>query len=113
MKMKKMKTFIVGAAALGIIGTGAVSAQAMGLQHISMGSGATVYIQGFNEVGHKGTGAYGTNKNKVVTGVKVTLKEGSFNESANNYAKRGGWTKKLSKVNNPFNTAYTNYSWRY
>ncbi|KAB2476489.1 hypothetical protein [Bacillus cereus] len=79
MKMKKMKTFIVGAATLGIIGTG----------------------------------AYGTNKNKVVTGVKVTLKEGSFNESANNYAKRGGWTKKLSKVNNPFNTAYTNYSWRY
>lgn len=112
--MKKMKKFIVGAAALGIIGTGAISAQAMGLQHISMGtSGLKVYIQGFNQVGEKGTGAYGTDRNRVVTGVKVTLKEGNFSDSADNYANKGGWTRELSKWNDPFETAYTNYSWRY
>ncbi|WP_256860422.1 hypothetical protein [Paraliobacillus ryukyuensis] len=77
--------------------TGVIGFQAMGLQYISMGSGINVYIQGYNEVGVKGTGAYGTNKNKVVKGVKVRLKEGSYNKTANNYAEKGGWTTKLKK----------------
>ncbi|MFA8439218.1 hypothetical protein [Pueribacillus sp. YX66] len=112
--MRKVKSIILTASiAVVIIAIGSITAQGLTHQHISMGSGATVYIQGYNTVGVKGTGLYGTNKNKVVTGCKVRLREGNFDKSANNYAKRGGWTAKLSKVNNPLKTAYTTYSWRY
>src|SRR5690606_29099795 len=65
----------------------------------SMGSGATVYIQGYNTVGVKGTGLYDTNKNKVMTGCKARLREG-----------KRGWTAKLSKINNTLKTAYTTNS---
>ncbi|GAC41472.1 Fe-S oxidoreductase [Paenibacillus popilliae ATCC 14706] len=42
------------------------------------------------------------------------LREGrNYDRFADNYAKRGGWTPKLSKINNPFQTAYTTYKWRY
>lgn len=44
---------------------------------------------------------------------KVRLKEGNYDKSANNYKNKGGWTPKLSKVNNPLEVAYTIYSWRY
>lgn len=112
--MKKVKSiFITVAVAAIIITTGAITTQGLTHQHISMGSGVNVYIQGYNTVGAKGTGLYGTNKNKVVTGCKVRLREGNYDKSANNYKNKGGWTDKLSKINNPLKTAYTTYSWRY
>lgn len=112
--MKKAKTFIITAAALGIMTTGALTAKGLTLQHIDMGtSWGSVYIQGYNAVGEKGTGLYGTDTKKVVTGCNVRLREGSYDKSANNYQQKGGWTDKLSKVNNPLDTAYTTYSWRY
>ncbi|WP_232306041.1 hypothetical protein [Pontibacillus litoralis] len=112
--MRKIKSIIVTAlVAVVILSAGSIAVQGLGHQHISKGSGTKVYIQGYNTIGHKGTGLYGTNKEKVVTGVKVRLKEGKFNKAANNYKKKGGWTKKLSKFNNPFQKAKTSYSWRY
>lgn len=112
--MRKVKSIIVSALiAVVILATGAIAAQGLGHQHISMGSGIKVYIEGYNTKGKKGTGLYGTNKNKVVTGVKVRLKEGKYNKTANNYKNKGGWTAKLSKFNTPLVTAKTTYSWRY
>lgn len=109
-----MKKWLVGKVAVVVMAAGAIAAQGLGVQHISMGtSGVTVYIEGYNEVGAKGSGSYGTDKNKVVTGCEVRLREGDYDETANNHKNNGGWTPKLSKINNPFKTAYTTYKWRY
>lgn len=116
--MKKVKSVVVTALAallvVVILAPSTITAQGLTHQHISMGSTlTTAYIEGYNTKGVKGTGLYGTNKNKVVTGVKVRLKEGNYDKSANNYKNKGGWTPKLSKVNNPLEVAYTTYIWRY
>ncbi len=113
--MKRVKSIIVTLLVTVVtISAGVVSTQGLTHQHISMGTkGFKVYIQGYNTVGQKGTGLYGTDKNKVVTGVKVRLREGDYDKSANNYKNKGGWTPKLEKVNNPLHTAYTTYKWRY
>jgi hypothetical protein len=110
--MKKIKGFLAVGAVVGILSS-SIFSNGMTLQYIGMGSGLNVYIEGYNAKGAKGTGAYGTNRSKVVTGCSVRLREGNYNKTANNYAQKGGWTARLSKVNNPFNTAYTTYSWRY
>lgn len=112
--MRKIKSIIVTAlVAVVILSAGSTAVHGLAHQHISKGSGIKVYIQGYNTVGHKGTGLYGTNKKKVVKGVKVRLKEGKFDKTANNYKKKGDWTKKLSKYNNPFKKSSTTYRWRY
>ena len=92
-----------------------ISIPAMGLTHqtIISRSGLTVSTQGYNTVGVKGTGLYSTNTSKVVTGCTVRLREGTFDQSANNHSARGGWTTEVKKVNNIIKTAYTSYSWRY
>lgn len=74
---------------------------------------------GFTE-SYKGTGLYGTNQNKIVKKCYVRLREGSY-DSGRVYSATGKktgstrfiWTKKLSKLNNPFATCYTNYGWLY
>lgn len=114
-KAKSIITTVLAAmVAVVILMPNEITAQGLTHQHISMGStAATAYIEGYNTKGVKGTGLYKTDKNRVVTGVTVRLREGNYDKSANNYKNKGGWTPKLSKVNNPFQIARTTYNWRY
>lgn len=98
----------------------AISASALGLQHVSISGGLYNTIQaGFFE-SIAGTGSYGTVQNKIVKQCYVRLQEGSY-DSGKVYSvvgvKTGGtryiWTKELSKFNNPFQACYTNYGWLY
>lgn len=98
----------------------AISASALGIQHVTMSNGLYNTIQaGFAE-SMAGTGYYGTVKNKIVKQCYVRLQEGNY-DSGKVYSavgvKTGGkryiWTKELSKLNNPLQTCYTNYGWLY
>jgi len=95
-RMKKIKSFLVLGAVIVVL-AGSIVANGMTLQYIGTGAGVTVWIEGFNAVGEKGTGDYGTNKSKVVTGCKVRLKEGSYDETANNYGDKGGGLRSFRK----------------
>lgn len=118
--MKTIKKSTIVCSVMCLLLLPAISASALGLQHVSKSSGLYNTIKaGFSE-SKAGTGYYGTVQNKIVKQCYVRLQEGSY-DSGKVYsavgAKTGGkryiWTQELSKLNNPLKTCYTNYGWVY
>jgi len=97
----------------------AASAIGTGLQNVVMTSGAINSIQADFLGGNKGSGAYGTDKTRIITQCYVRLQEGNV-DTGRCYSSKVSTTyynrvysPKKSKVNDPFHTCYLNYGWIY
>lgn len=118
MKNTVSKIIIVGVILAGIF---IISASAMGHQNVfTKHSLLRNSISACFSESVAATGAYSTEKGKIVKQCYVRMQEGNY-DSGRKYSavgqKTGGTriisTVELSKANNIFNTCYTNYGWLY
>ena len=118
--MKLSKKIVSVALALVMVGSLAIAAFGLGIQHVHIDNGVinNSIKAGFLE-SQKGSGSYSTDKTKVVKQCYVRLQEGDYDSNrvwSEVGAKTGGtdyiWTQ-VSKYNNPFETCYCNYGWAY
>ena len=113
MYISKSKKFIVSLLAISTILTSAISVSGATLQYVNTKKDNfyTNQITASFTRGCKGTGLYGTNTNKIVTGCYVRLKEGSYDSRR---VSNGTKTyAKTSRTNDWFKPCYTYYGWYY
>lgn len=117
-KSKIVKFGIAGILTMILFGT-AIMASAAALQEVKTWSHVMTGISATFEAGHKGTGEWGTDPNRIIRQSWVAIQAGVNGELERDFSDKvavnavGRYSASKEHFNNPFVTTYKYYGWNY
>lgn len=117
-KSKLVKLGMTSILTMTLLGT-AITASAAALQEVKTWSHVMTGISATFEAGHKGTGEWGTDPNRIITQSWVAIQAGVNGELQYNRSDKvsanavGRYSASKEHFNNPLVTTYKYYGWEY